>query len=371
MEGIEVRITIPPDAGRDHTLDEIRWAMAWEYQIQAGRVLAGVRRETESPGESTPQATGAAALDPRHDGKVARGRDGHLFIDNDINQVMAQHSGQSRFTDAQLEHWRLLLENRIAWLERRGARYFFLVAPNAHSVYPEKLPEQVPSTPERPIHELMRHLRDKGSEARIVYPLEEISAAKPRPVYSKTSSYWSDLGAFIAYRALMEEIRPELSAVRMLELEDFEQSEEERPGDLGNKMKPPEPSRGVRLTPRESRTRLVSDNGIINNGRRIEFQGDGQADFTCLLLGDSFSAQLIPFLAESFGRLVFAHIPTLDHRLVEAERPDVVVTLLNERFMIRPPVDVPAKALEEREAEKREAELREAERQAAATKATG
>ena len=59
------------------------------------------------------------------------------------------------------------------------------------------------------------------------------------------------------------------------------------------------------------------------------------------MLGDSFSYRMLPFLAESFGRLVFVHRPTLDFELVEAERPAVVVSLLTERFLVRVPFDQP------------------------------
>jgi hypothetical protein len=54
------------------------------------------------------------------DGKVVRGKDGWLFLDNDSNRVIAQHSGELRFTEEQLDQWHYLLECRTAWLERAG-----------------------------------------------------------------------------------------------------------------------------------------------------------------------------------------------------------------------------------------------------------
>ena len=357
MEGIEIRINVSPDVAKEHGLEGTRREMAREFQKQAGWVLAELFRESMSTAGG--EAVDSAEFDPRRDRKVSRGKDGFLFLDNDNNQVMAQHAGLVRFTEAQLEHWRLLLENRIAWLARRSGRYYFLVAPNAHSVYTDKLPEHVSSAEQRPVHALIDHLNER-SYARLVYPVEELRRERDRSVYPRTSSYWSDLGAFIAYRVLIAEIRRELPG-RVLELGDFEQSEEIRPGDLGNKLDPVERSPVVRLRLREPRARLAFDNGIRNNGRRVEFEGDPDDRRSCLVFGDSFTAPILPFLAESFGRLVFAHLPTFDHTLVERERPDVVVTLLNERFLIRPPIDVPSRTLEQHEAEKR-ARLAEAEK---------
>ena len=71
---------------------------------------------------------------------------------------------------------------------------------------------------------------------------------------------------------------------------------------------------------REPRARLVADNRVFNTGRTIEYEC-ADAPGTCVMLGDSFGYRMLPFLAESFGRLVFVHRPTLDFELIEAERP--------------------------------------------------
>ncbi len=99
--------------------------------------------------------------------------------------------------------------------------------------------------------------------------------------------------------------------------------------------------------------RMTHDNRVFLNGHRIEYECPAAGDTTCLVFGDSFAHAMLPFLAESFGRLVFAHLATLDHSLVESTEPDVVVSILNERFLIRVPDDAGAKTLEECAAEKR------------------
>jgi hypothetical protein len=50
---------------------------------------------------------------------------------------------------------------------------------------------------------------------------------------------------------------------------------------------------------------------------------------------------------------VFGHIHTLDRALVEGVKPDIVITVMTERFLIRPPDDSHAPSLLELEAEKR------------------
>ena len=51
---------------------------------------------------------------------------------------------------------------------------------------------------------------------------------------------------------------------------------------------------------------------------------------------------MLTFLSESFRRMVFAHLHTLDHELVETEQPDVVIGLADESGLLDVPADVEA-----------------------------
>lgn len=233
------------------------------------------------------------------DDKVVEGREGRLFLANDANHVLDQHSGRLRFTDDQLRQWRILLETRIAWLERRGVHHHFVVAPNAHSVYPELLPDGVPSAPERPVHQLLGHLREHDSYARIIYPLDALIATG-EAAFPKTGSHWSPYGAWVASQALVEEIRRDV-AVEGVPLDDIEGGEGIGVGDLGAKMRPPRKSAFAEADLRAPRAAAVSDNRVRNTGRRIEYEWEsGDAGPRCLVYGDSFAVRVCRFLAESF-----------------------------------------------------------------------
>ena len=204
------------------------------------------------------------------DDKVVEGREGRLFLANDANHVLDQHSGRLRFTDDQLRQWRVLLETRTAWLERRGAHHYFLIAPNAHSVYPDLLPDGVPSAPERPVHQLLGHLREHESYARVVYPLEPLIATG-EAAYPKTGSHWSPYGASVACQALVEEIRRDVP-VDGVPLDAFEVGEGHRRRGPRSEDAPRRESRSC--APRRSapRAHAVSDNRVRNTGRRIEYE---------------------------------------------------------------------------------------------------
>ncbi len=88
--------------------------------------------------------------------------------------------------------------------------------------------------------------------------------------------------------------------------------------------------------------KLDFDNRIPNRGRTRVFVKSGRTTLPrCVMFGDSFGGNLLPFLKESFSTLVYVYGKTFDRELIEAYRPDVVLSEFVERFLIDPPVDTP------------------------------
>src|SRR5688572_26872367 len=182
--------------------------------------------------------------------KVVRGRDGWLFLHRDTNRSMDQMAGVLRLTGLQLRRWRILLELRTAWLERLGIPYFMLIVPNAASVYPEQMPEGFAAVEDRPISQLVGHLEESGSFARVILPLEELLAAKrERLTYIPTDTHWNEYGAFVAYERLLDEMEQRGVDLRRVHIGDLEIVEHERRGDLGVKVEPPMESTHVFVQP--------------------------------------------------------------------------------------------------------------------------
>jgi hypothetical protein len=296
----------------------------------------------------TPPGGGAHLLVADH--KVCEGLNGRLFLAHDHHHVLLQHTGEMPFTEGQLHEWRLLLESRAGWLSMRGVPYFLLVPPNAHSVYPEDLPDH-PEGATRPVLQLLRHLVEHESCAPLEYPLDAIVAAKPALLYPKTDSHWTARGAFVAYRILADQIAAVVPIHKVSE-EDVVYHEFANVGELGFKMNPVRESPDVVAHVPRPAAVLVMDNLVFNTGSLIETSCPGAPPTTCLLFGDSYVRRMLPFLAASFRRLVFAQLPTLDHVLIDEVRPDLVVSVVNERFMIFIHHDAGAATLQELASEK-------------------
>jgi len=274
--------------------------------------------------------------DERH--KVLEGRDGFLFLTQDTNDLLAQHAGTLRFTDAQLEQWRAVLEGRIERATAIGARHVFAVAPNTHSVYPENLPPGVVSAPHRPVHQLIEHLAEKKSPARVLYPDRLLAAHKSEQLFLRVDTHWTDRGAFLVYRSLIEPLAGEVP-MRVLGRDDIFFTQRSITGDLGSKLDPPrsEVADVARVTRHASYS--AYDNCVDGTGSVIVTYCETAPATTCVLLGDSYSYALLRFLPETFRRFVFVQRPALPPDVLERERPDVVLSVMAERFLMRVPDD--------------------------------
>jgi alginate O-acetyltransferase complex protein AlgJ len=283
--------------------------------------------------------------DPYHlgrlirDGRVVQGKGGWLFLGSDyLGDVMARHDGTWTLSSEELERWRALLEDRTARLAEKGVPYFFVVAPDTHSIYPEMLPAGFEPTAERPVHRLLAHLERAGSKARALYPLEDLLAAKAkRPVASAFDSHWNQFGALVAYVRLMRDVA-EVVPVREIDPARMQFATRTMPADLRFKLGFDDEVDYIAAVFQPD-ARLVEDNQVDHHGSLAVTECNEAPPTTCVLFGDSYSIVMMRFLAESFRRLVFANTLWFDYELLEREQPDVVISLFAERFLVFVPDD--------------------------------
>ena len=272
---------------------------------------------------------------------VLCGRGEWLFERDGGRRVLAQMRGDVILSPKAAQRWAYLVEARTAWLGERGIPYLFAVAPSKYAVLPEQLPEGVAVVPRRPVVQIGFWLEKNESAVEIVYPLEELQAESERPTFSTHDSRWNAVGAFIAYERLLDALPPEVPARRLArEAVAFERHAAH--GDLGDRLKAPVQRDVLTGGPHPRTARLVSDNGVEGAGRIMVTECASAPATTCVVFGDRSSYRMLPYLSESFARTVFVHLHTLDHGLVEAERPDVVIGLADESALIDLPADVEA-----------------------------
>jgi hypothetical protein len=273
--------------------------------------------------------------------KVFVGKEGWLYLRRDTNDILGQQTGRVRLSDEQLLGWRSVLLKRRDESRRLGARWSCLVAPDKESVYPEFLPDPISPVARRPVHEFLDVAASVG--APVGYALEPLLQAKADfDVYSRTDTHWNFRGAYLAYRAFCADLARQGVELEALGEDDLEWVDAEIEGDLGSKVRP-EPMRGptIRVGISHPRGRLCFDNEVKNHGRVMCFEREGDG-LTCVLFGESFANYLLPFLKETFSRLVFVHTSMFIPRILELERADVALSLPLERFLVRVPDDANA-----------------------------
>jgi alginate O-acetyltransferase complex protein AlgJ len=270
--------------------------------------------------------------------KVMSGQEGWLYLRRDTNDILGQHTGKVRLKASQQVEWRQVLERRIRESERLGAIWSCVVAPDKESVYPEFLPDTIVPVEHRPIHEFLDVAADVG--APVTYALDSLLAVKGRyEVYPKVDTHWNCRGAYIGYRTFCDDLLKQGLDLEIVGEGDLEWIDRATEGDLGSKVSP-NPIVGTTIAPalKEHRGRLISDNEVLNHGRVAVFEQPG-AGLRCVLFGESFTPFMFPFLKETFQRLVFVHTSMFVTKILEQERPDVILSLPTERFLIRVPND--------------------------------
>jgi hypothetical protein len=222
----------------------------------------------------------------------------------------------------------------------RSARLIQMIGPAPQAVHEADLPDGVSLSPDRPAMQVLRRLHSLRPQPELLYPLDELRGASARrDPFVKTDSHWNDLGAYLAYEAVLRQLGDAVP-VRRVARDGVSFQDTCFVGDLGEKVAPARASIYLRARVHDRQARVVRDNMVRNHGREAEFACDAAPPSRCVVFGDSWAYMMTLFLAESFRRLVFRHrVNVVDDELVEAERPDLVLTILAERFCTALPLD--------------------------------
>jgi len=272
---------------------------------------------------------------------VIIGRRGWLFYTEEGS--IDYYRGTRPFSQADLVRWQQILEARRDWLADRGIRYLFVIAPDKDTIYPEYMPSRISRlrTTTR-LDQLIAHLHAYSDLEVLDLRQALLDAKGTDPIYRLTDTHWNDLGAFVAYREVMQRLAGWLPTGGPAPLSSFEPRRYPASGDLAGMLS----LDGVLvedwldLLPRTPRR--AHPQGAVPPGygeSRVQDTDDAGLP-TAVMLHDSFGRNLVPLVAEHFRHIVFAWTLTVDPTLLRDERPDVVIQESAERFlMARPPSD--------------------------------
>ncbi len=231
---------------------------------------------------------------------------------------------------------------RRDWLAARGVDYLVVFAPNKDTVYPERMPAGLkPLRPLSRLDQIVPRLRRAG--VAVLDLREPLAAAKGvRRAYLKTDTHWNGWGAFAGAAAVVEAVSGRRPGLPALDASEYAVAEEVRPGgDLAEMLLLPDIWREVDpvLTKRTPVLAKPATPGPYpdpadhpERGRQA-FATDRPDWPRLVLFHDSFARPMAPFLAERCSRSVFLWSHAFVPAVVEAEKPDVVVLEMVERYV--------------------------------------
>lgn len=269
------------------------------------------------------------------------GKDGWLYYAGDY---CLDDYHTTLFTEVELAKWTDVMQARRDWLAARNIRFLVVLVPDKHVVYPDYLPDALHRAPgPYRLDQLADHLRQHSTVDVLSLRSALAEARRTERIYHKTDSHWNDRGALVGYREIMNRVSawfpntqpldraaftpaahvgPGWDLTEMLGLQDEIQEE-----DLSLVPRQPRRARVVR-PPADVRTKHWNDGLIIT-------EVDDSSLPRLVMLRDSFTSALVPFMAEHFRRAVFYWRSDFDVDTIVEEHADVVIMEFGGRTLYR------------------------------------
>ena len=221
-------------------------------------------------------------------------------------------------------------------LSEAGTAYAVLICPDKQTIYPEYLPDVFRNVSgQSRMDQILPVLREIPGIT-VVDPRDEMLRAKGEvPLYYLTDTHWNRCGAWIACKVACEEITRVLPSFRVPEGAEISEPYAREQGDLAqmlNRRDMKDYEVDVTLPGTDLRTEEIHnpDNPLRNT---IIFENPAHPELPhAIIFHDSFGEALRSFLAAGFSRAVFAWSDHVDMRIVNEEKPDIVIQEYVERL---------------------------------------
>jgi hypothetical protein len=260
---------------------------------------------------------------------------------------MGDHfSGAVLFTEAELESWRQLLEARYEWLKERGIAYVFAVAPNKESIYPEYLPPWLRERGGRTkTDQFFSYMRAHSKVPVVDLRAPMLDAKNGEPLFQSSDTHWNDLGALVAYQAVLQALNQQVPEINPLTRDEFTWRwvPEAKGGDLALILGQKDQIKERNLVYAEAKAPRGRAQTMPLPTERLKREWkpkteptvtyNPQASGKVVLFHDSFALGWLKFLGQDFHEVIYLWQYHLDKEFLEREKPDLVIDEILERFL--------------------------------------
>ncbi len=251
--------------------------------------------------------------------QVIVGKNGWLYF----SETAADYIGQNQLSDEDIVHLATTLDMMNAYVEGRGGKLVFAVAPNKNTLYPDNMPAYYRRTAgETNLDRVTRQLRGKAYFADLRQALESVG----EQTYHARDSHWNNRGALYAYQALLDTAGKPHETYAGTPWEWRRNWE----GDLDAMIFPKLGLLDWQAVFRTEWTYRYTSNFHSVEDVLITTENEA-ADGSLLVFRDSFSNALLPFLAQSYETAKFSRATPYTLRDMETAAYDTVILEIAER----------------------------------------
>ena len=294
--------------------------------------------------------------------KVILGKDNWLFQAK--QNLPPDHPGYfssiQPFTFNELEQWRIALEQRQQWLQKRNILYLFIPVPDKSIIYPEFLPDYIKQFyANSRLEQLVNHLQ-QYSDINVV-DLVDLFRSRKRDylLYHKTDSHWNDFGTHLAYCRIITFLAskfPMQVNIAPLDISDFRIKRPiMRGGNLARMLAFQDRrfwERRVKLKPvipgTWEKVSIPSELDVSRTLRPLIIERSLPALPRTVMFHDSSGMALRPFLSNHFSRILFLRDWSFRFRakVIEHEKPKILIDVIAEHFLYRRKLSNPKKLID-------------------------
>jgi alginate O-acetyltransferase complex protein AlgJ len=281
--------------------------------------------------------------------EVIKGVDNWYFFTG--NDMLEDFTGRNLLSDDDLNEWVQSYREKKKWLEDKGIRYLFVVAPNKMSIYSKFVGAPwVDNQGMGRLTQIKKQFSDSDNSTLLDLTPSLRKMNHLDTLYFKSDTHWTSYGAFLAYQVIAERVESMFPDIRFKRdftmtpvLERRCDMENDNCGGLTDMLLDyesfDESYRKVEKFPKCSR-RLPFDFELSNlSSGHKEFYFHTNCEngtLKAVVFRDSFFSDLEPFLSENFKEVIYLwkeYDQNNIEELLSTFKPDIIIEERVERIL--------------------------------------
>jgi alginate O-acetyltransferase complex protein AlgJ len=276
--------------------------------------------------------------------KVAIGKDGWLF---ETDRERPFFSGAFTRSDEEINKLVREFHDRTEQYTQMGIKFYVFFAPMKQEIYPENLPVYYRRSPNGILSDkIVAAMKQDPAINLIECKAELLDQKKLQRVYYKTDNHWNALGAYCAYKIIINRLSRDFPELKPFPLTSIKFKTEIKNGCnlavmmgldsfiLDEYFIPELLQAQAKQAAR--RNYPVPPNFAKAAEYEIAYEQPGKPLPKAVFIRDSYGEALIPYLKENFSRSLFifdAWQYMFNKEIIEAEKPDIVVLEIFEPYI--------------------------------------